>query len=69
MDASEIKQLQESVGKAYWNMNLDQFADALSMDAEHGYTQDKFRGFQNFAKALSRFDAETLTKILNHAAI
>lgn len=65
----QVKELQQAIGTACWKMGLDQFADAIGSDPEHDYTRDKFRQFQVLGKALGQFDAETLTRILNHGGI
>lgn len=67
MDATEIKQLQQAIGKASWNLDLWKFADAIGSNADHDYVKDKFREFQMLSKSLGRFDAETLAKIVNAA--
>lgn len=65
MDASEIKQLQQAVGKASWKLDLWAFATAMGHDADHDYVKDKFREFQALSKSLNGFDSETLAKIVN----
>lgn len=64
----QIRDLQQALGKAYWNMNLDRFAEAIGSDPEHGYTQDRFRDFTTFVKALGRFTPHVLAKIINAAS-
>jgi len=68
MDANEIKQVQQAIGKASWSLDLWKFADAIGSSADHDYTKDKFREFQALSKSLSRFDSETLAKIVNAAS-
>lgn len=69
MESGQVKEFTQAVGKASWNLDLWRFAEAIGSDADHHYTKDKFRQFQALGKALGQFDAETLTKIINHAAI
>jgi hypothetical protein len=65
MDANEIKQLQQAVGKASWKMDLWAFANAMGQNADHDYVRDKFKEFQALSKALNGFDSATLAKIVN----
>ena len=65
MTPEEIKQFQRAVGKASWTMDLWKFAEALGQDVDHEHTKEKFRQFQELNKALSRFDPETLAKLIN----
>lgn len=67
MDANEIKQLQQAIGKAAWNMDLWRFAEVVGYEASHDWTKDKFRQLQTLNKSLAAFDAETLAKIVNAA--
>jgi hypothetical protein len=67
VDATEIKQLQKTIGSASWKLDLWKFADAVGSNADHDYTKDKFREFQALSKALNGFDSETLAKIINAA--
>lgn len=63
MTIEEVKQFQEAVGTAAWNLNLDRFAEKLGHDPEHSYTRGKFLEFQKMAKIVGAFDAETLVRI------
>ena len=61
----EVKQFQKAVGTAAWKLDLWKFAEAMGQDADHEYTKDKFRQLNALSKAMSAFDTETLTKIIN----
>lgn len=65
MQISEIKAFQRAVGHAAWNLNLDAFAERIGSSSDHEYTRSKFLEFTELNKNLSRFDAETLGKIIN----
>jgi hypothetical protein len=65
MNATDTKHLQQAISRAAWTLDLWKFAEAMGHDASHNYTQGKFREFQALAKSLSKFDADTLTKIVN----
>jgi hypothetical protein len=67
MDASEIKQLQQAISKASWNLDLWKFAEAVGSEPDHDWTKTKFRQFQELAKAFGAFDPATLAKIVNAA--
>lgn len=67
MTKDQVREFQQAIGKASWNMDLWTFATALGSDADHDYTKKKFREFQELNKSLSRFDSDTLARILNHA--
>jgi hypothetical protein len=69
MQISEIKAFQKWVGHAAWNLNLDAFAERIGSSPEHEYTRSKFREFTELNRSLSRFDAETLGRIINEPVI
>jgi hypothetical protein len=69
MMISEIKAFQRAVGHAAWNLNLDAFAVRIGSSPDHEYTQSKFREFTELNRQLTRFDAETLGKIINEPVI
>jgi hypothetical protein len=64
MDAEQVKQFQKAVGVAHWKLGLEKFAEAIGSDPAHEYTQSKLQDFQFLSKALSRFDPETLAKVI-----
>ena len=67
MEASTVKPFLTAIGTASWKLNLDRFAAAIGNDSEYDYTREKFLQFQQAAKALAQFDAETLAKIITAA--
>jgi hypothetical protein len=68
MDTVEIKQLQQAVSRASWNLDLWKFAEAVGSEPDHDWTKEKFRQFQALSKAFSTFDPATLAKIINASA-
>lgn len=64
MTTEQIKELQQGVNTAAWKLNLDRFAEATGWNLGHGYTQDQFKAFSALSKSLSRFDPETLEKLI-----
>jgi hypothetical protein len=64
MTTQDIKELQQGIGTAAWKLDLNRFAEATGWNPEHGYTQDQFRAFVALSKSLSRFDPETLLKLV-----
>jgi hypothetical protein len=62
--AAEIKQFQQAISTATWKLGLDRFAEATGWNPEHGYTQDQFKAFSALSTAFSRFDPETLLKLI-----
>lgn len=68
MTTEQIKELQQGIGTAAWRLNLDRFAEATGWNPEHGYTQDQFKAFAALSKSLSRFDPETLVKLIEAGA-
>lgn len=58
-----VLQIQEAIGSAAWNWNLDRFLNALDW-TEDTYTTDKFRQFQELARALGNFDDTLLERII-----
>lgn len=65
MTTDQIIEFKKGIGSAVWKMDLRRFAEIIDSDARHQYTQDKFKELSMLSKALSRFDAETLAKIIN----
>lgn len=65
ISVEEIKQVQKAIGSASWRLDLWKFAEAVGGDASHDYTKDLFKQFSELSRAVNRFDAETLTKIVN----
>ena len=63
--SDQVRDFKEGIGRAAWKMDLWRFAEILGSDASHVYTQEKFKDLSALNKALGRFDAETLTKIVN----
>lgn len=66
---SEIKAFQKAVSYAAWNLNLDAFAERIGSSPEHEYTRNKFREFTELNRSLSRFDAETLGRVINEPLV
>lgn len=62
---AEVKTFQEAISKAEWELDLFRFAEVIGSDHSHDYTKDKFRQLNALSAAVNKFDAETLTKILN----
>jgi len=67
MTPEQIKEFQQAIGTASWKLNLDRFAAAIGHNSEYDYTREKFLQFQQAAKALAQFDADTLAKIITAA--
>ncbi len=65
MTADQVRDFKEGVGRASWKMDLWRFAEIIGSDSSHAYTQEKFKQLSALNQALGRFDAETLTKIIN----
>lgn len=65
--SDEIRTFKEGVGMAAWHTDLWRFTAIIGHDAGHEYTQEKFRELSTLSKALARFDADTLAKIINAA--
>lgn len=63
----QVIDFKEGVGAAAWKMDLWTFARVTGFDADHVYTQGKFLELSQLSKALGKFDADTLTKIINAA--
>lgn len=68
MTPEQIKEFQQAIGTAAWNLNLDRFAAAIDEDPERDYARQKFRDFSNLSKFISQFTPETLEKILTAGA-
>jgi hypothetical protein len=64
MTTKDIKELQQGISTAAWKLGLNMFAEATGWNPEHDYTQDQFRAFAALSKSLSRFDPETLLKLV-----
>lgn len=65
LSTGEVKQFQRAISTAAWKLDLWKFAEAVGSDASHDYTKDLFKQFSELSRAVNRFDAETLTKIIN----
>lgn len=65
LSTGEVKQFQRAISTAAWKLDLWKFAEAVGNDASHDYTKDLFKQFSELSRAVNRFDAETLTKIIN----
>jgi hypothetical protein len=61
----QIAEFKTALATAAWKMDLWTFARICDFDADHVYTQGKFLELNQLVKALGKFDAETLTKIIN----
>jgi len=64
LTTEQIKELQQAIGTAAWNLNLDRFAEATGQNPEHDYTREKFKTLSALSKNISQFEPETLQKIL-----
>ena len=63
MDPRTIKQLQEAIGNAVWNLNYFDFCRRLGK-APDSWTEDKWAAFKALASSLHEFDPGTLAKII-----
>lgn len=61
----QVRSFQRALSTAQWKLDLYKFATAIDEDPRHQHAQSMFRVFTDANKAINRFDAETLTKILN----
>lgn len=62
MTADMIKTFQESLNKIHWNMDFNEFCKRTGWVGD--YAQQKWRDWQSLHSALSKFDPETLAKIV-----
>jgi len=67
MTPEQVKEFQKAIGVAEWKLDLWRFAEALGSDADHDYIKEKFRALQDLNRALSKFDAATLARVINVA--
>lgn len=65
MDAQQVRDFQRAFGTAQWKLDLYKFAEAIGEDPTHQHAQSLFRAFTDANKALNRFDAEMLAKVIN----
>lgn len=64
MTKEEVAKLQKTIGTAAWKMDFYDFAERVGQSPQHAHTQTMWAAFTNLNKALNRFDAETLSRIL-----
>lgn len=65
MNAETVKEFQKAVSTADWKLDLYKFAAAVGQDPTHSHTQELFRQLSGLNKAINKFDAATLSAILN----
>lgn len=59
-----VKQFQQAVGTACWNMSYQEFCHKLGRATPDDWTAKKWREFQEFEQTLRAFDPVTLAKLL-----
>lgn len=64
MSTEEIRAFQKQVGTAAWRLNFDDFSTRLGQDPRHAHTQEMWKAWVVLNKAFNRFDAETLSRII-----
>lgn len=64
MNTEEIRAFQKQIGTAAWKIDFYDFAERIGQSPQHAHTQTMWAAFTNLNKALNRFDAETLGKIV-----
>jgi hypothetical protein len=63
-----IKEFQERIGSAAWNLDFFQFCQRAGFDPKHDHAKEKWTAFRALSSNLSKFDAATLEKIITEPA-
>lgn len=67
MSIDEVKTFQKAINTASWKLDLWALTEILGSNADHDWTKEKFRQLSTLSGAIAKFDAETLTRIINAA--
>ncbi len=64
MNPEQIQAICIAIGSFAWNNDFDQFCQVCGFNPDHSYSMEKWSEFQQLNRSLSRFDNETITKIV-----
>lgn len=64
MDGTEIEKVITGISTFAWENDYRQFCQVCGFNAEHLYSEEKWRDFKELNQLLGRFDNKTITKIV-----
>lgn len=69
MSNEQIETVCTAIGTFAWNNDFEQFCKVCDFNPEHAYSMEKWSEFQNLNRSLSRFDNDTISKIVRAGLI
>jgi hypothetical protein len=64
MSNEQIQAICTAIGSFAWNNDFEQFCKVCDFNPEHSYSMEKWREFVALNRSLSKFDSETISKIV-----